>query len=262
MDMASLVEIKKNPRIPDIVPGDTVKVSARIVEGGKERIQVLQGVIIKVRRGGAGASFTVRHVAYGIGVERTFPLYSPLVEKVEVVRHGKVRRAKLYYLRGLSGKAARRKIKRVDRKARKIGEEVLAPEPEEIIEPALERERQRQQPWSRSQFRMSRFWNRNRKPLLRGKRKRRWGSRYQKKCRNRKRSLRQSQLGKRNRYRHQPRRERLFRRNRLGNRSRKSSLRRSRQRHRFWRRNSQRKQSWSMKKTVSKRRKRLNHSQQ
>jgi len=140
MDMASLVEIKKNPKIPDIVPGDTVKVSARIVEGGKERIQVLQGVIIKVRRGGAGASFTVRHVAYGIGVERTFPLYSPLVEKVEVVRHGKVRRAKLYYLRGLSGKAARRKIKRVDRKARKIGEEVLAPEPEEIMEPALEME--------------------------------------------------------------------------------------------------------------------------
>ncbi len=140
MDMASLVEIKKNPKIPDITPGDTVKVSARIVEGGKERIQVFQGVIIKVRRGGTGASFTVRHVAYGIGVERTFPLYSPLVEKVEVVRHGKVRRAKLYYLRGLSGKAARRKIKRVDRKARKIGDEVLAPEPEEIMEPALELE--------------------------------------------------------------------------------------------------------------------------
>jgi large subunit ribosomal protein L19 len=148
MDMASLVEIKKNPKIPDITPGDTVKVSARIVEAGKERIQVFQGVIIKVRRGGASASFTVRHVAYGIGVERTFPLYSPLVEKVEVVRHGKVRRAKLYYLRRLSGKEARRKIKRVDRKARKIEEEVLAPgpeeepqeEPEALMEPAPEPE--------------------------------------------------------------------------------------------------------------------------
>jgi large subunit ribosomal protein L19 len=141
MDVASLVEIKQNPKIPDIVPGDTVKVSAKIVEGGKERIQVFQGVVIKMRRGGAGASFTVRHVAYGIGVERTFPMYSPLVEKVEVVRHGKVRRAKLYYLRGLSGKAARRKIKRVDRKVKKIGEEVMAPEPEEepaeILEPEV-----------------------------------------------------------------------------------------------------------------------------
>jgi large subunit ribosomal protein L19 len=144
MDITSLVEIKKNLKIPDIAPGDTVKVSAKIVEGGKERIQVFQGVVIKLRTGGAGASFTVRHVAYGIGVERTFPLYSPLVEKVEVVRHGKVRRARLYYLRGLSGKAARRKIKRVDRKVKKIGEEVLVPEPEEepeeILEPVLETE--------------------------------------------------------------------------------------------------------------------------
>ena len=135
MDMASLVETKRNPKIPELAPGDTVKVSARIVEGGKERIQVFQGVVIKIRRGGASANFTVRHVAYGIGVERTFPLYSPLVEKVEIIRHGKVRRAKLYYLRGLSGKEARRKIKRVDRKAKEISEELLEPEPEEILEP-------------------------------------------------------------------------------------------------------------------------------
>jgi len=135
MDITSLVETKKNPKIPDIVPGDTVKVSARIVEGGKERIQVFQGVIIKMRRGGISASFTVRHVASGIGVERTFPLYSPLVEKVEIVRHGKVRRAKLYYLRGLSGKEARRKIKRVDRKTKKVSEELLEAEPEEVLEP-------------------------------------------------------------------------------------------------------------------------------
>jgi large subunit ribosomal protein L19 len=135
MNIASLIEIKKNPKIPDIAPGDTVRVSSRIVEGGKERIQVFQGVVIQMRRGGSGANFTVRHVAFGIGVERTFPLYSPLIEKVEVVRHGKVRRAKLYYLRGLSGKKARRKIKRVDRKVKAIAEELLEPEPEEVLGP-------------------------------------------------------------------------------------------------------------------------------
>ena len=112
MDMASLVEVKTNPNIPPLAPGDTVKVSAKIVEGERERIQIYQGVVIRLRRGGAGASFTVRRVASGIGVERTFPLHSPLVEKVEVMRHGKVRRAKLYYLRGLSGKASRIKEKR------------------------------------------------------------------------------------------------------------------------------------------------------
>jgi large subunit ribosomal protein L19 len=137
MDVASLVEFKKNPRIPDIAPGDTVKVSARIVEAGKERVQVFQGVVIKIKRGGTGASFTVRHVAYGIGVERTFPFYSPLVEKVEIVRQGKVRRARLYYLRGLSGKAARRKIKRVERKARQVGEELIETVPEEVMEPEM-----------------------------------------------------------------------------------------------------------------------------
>ncbi|MEE9520287.1 MAG: 50S ribosomal protein L19 [Dehalococcoidales bacterium] len=106
------MEVKPNPNIPTLAPGDTVKVSAKIVEGERERTQQFQGVVIKVRGGGAGANFTVRRVAYGVGVERTFPLYSPLVEKVEVVRHGKVRRAKLYYLRGLSGKKARIKEKK------------------------------------------------------------------------------------------------------------------------------------------------------
>ena len=113
MNVTSLIEVKPNPDIPAFASGDTVKVSAKIVEGEKERTQVFQGVVIKVRRGGAGASFTVRRVAYGIGVERTFPFQSPLVEKVEVVRQGKVRRAKLYYLRGLSAKASRIKEKRV-----------------------------------------------------------------------------------------------------------------------------------------------------
>ncbi len=113
MDIASVVEFEPNPNIPEIAPGDTVKVSAKVVEGERERIQVFQGVVIRIRRGGISANFTVRRVAYGVGVERTFPRYSPLVEKVEVVRYGKVRRAKLYYLRGLSGKAARIKEKKV-----------------------------------------------------------------------------------------------------------------------------------------------------
>ena len=115
MNVASLVEVKPNPNIPTLAPGDTVKVSIKVIEGDKERTQVFQGVIIGVRNSGAGSSFTVRRVAYGVGVERTFPLYSPLVEKVEVVRHGKVRRAKLYYLRGLSAKKARIKEKRTGR---------------------------------------------------------------------------------------------------------------------------------------------------
>ena len=115
MNISSLVDIKPNPNIPELAPGDTVKVSAKIVEGDRERIQVFQGVVIRVRKGAISANFTVRRVAYGVGVERTFPLHSPLVEKVEVVRHGKVRRAKLYYLRELSGKAARIKEKRRDK---------------------------------------------------------------------------------------------------------------------------------------------------
>ncbi len=113
MDMAQLSQTKPNPNIPELASGDTVKVSAKIVEGEKERIQLFQGVVIRVRRNADGGNFTVRRVAYGVGVERTFPLRSPLVAKVEVVRHGKVRRARLYYLRGLSGKAARIKEKRV-----------------------------------------------------------------------------------------------------------------------------------------------------
>jgi large subunit ribosomal protein L19 len=136
MNVATLIEVKKNPKIPDIAPGDTVRVSVRIVEGGKERIQVFQGVILKIKHGGIGANFTVRHVAFGIGVERTFPLNSSLVERVEIVRQGKVRRSRLYYLRGLSGKEARRKIKRVERKVREqVGEELLQAPPEEVIEP-------------------------------------------------------------------------------------------------------------------------------
>jgi large subunit ribosomal protein L19 len=116
MDIGSLITTTEpNPNIPDIAPGDRVRVSARVIEGEKERIQPFEGVVIKVRRG-ASPSFTVRRVTYGIGVERSFPLNSPLVERVKVIRHSKVRRAKLYYLRGLSGKASRLKEKRVEKK--------------------------------------------------------------------------------------------------------------------------------------------------
>ena len=107
MDTSQLVEIKKNPKIPELSPGDTVKVYTKIVEGGKERLQLFQGVVIKLRHGADGGNFTIRRISYGIGVERTFLFASPMVDKVEVVRHGKTRRAKLYYLRGRSGRAAR-----------------------------------------------------------------------------------------------------------------------------------------------------------
>jgi len=91
MNVQTLSEIKPNREMPVLNPGDLVKVSTKIVEGEKERTQVFQGVVLKTKQGGAGPILTVRRVTYGIGVERTFPLYSPRVEKVEVVRHGKTR---------------------------------------------------------------------------------------------------------------------------------------------------------------------------
>ncbi len=94
-------------------PGDTVRVHVKVVEGEKERTQLFEGVVIRKRGEGARASFTVRRISYGVGVERTFPLHSPRIERVERVRHGRVRRSKLYYLRGLAGKAARLREKRV-----------------------------------------------------------------------------------------------------------------------------------------------------
>lgn len=135
MNVASLVEVKPNPSIPRFAPGDTVRVSNKVVEGDKERTQLFQGVVIKVKNSGVGSSFTVRRVTYGVGVERTFPLYSPRVEKVEVARRGKTRRAKLYYLRGLSAKASRIKERRSSQQELE-GEPAeaprLEPEPEPI----------------------------------------------------------------------------------------------------------------------------------
>lgn len=98
--------------LPDFAPGDTVKVHVKIKEGEKERIQVYQGVVISKRKGMTNATFTVRKVSYGVGVERVFPLHSPIIDKIEVVTRGRVRRAKIYYLRNLRGKAARIKERR------------------------------------------------------------------------------------------------------------------------------------------------------
>ena len=98
--------------IPDFRPGDTVKVHVRVVEGTRSRIQVFQGVIIRRQGGGIRETFTVRKVSFGVGVERTFPVHTPVVEKIEILTRGDVRRAKLYYLRDLRGKAAKIKEKR------------------------------------------------------------------------------------------------------------------------------------------------------
>ncbi|PXW92549.1 LSU ribosomal protein L19P [Streptohalobacillus salinus] len=92
---------------PTFKPGDTVKVHVKVVEGTRERIQLFEGVVIKRQNGGISETFTVRKISYGVGVERTFPVHSPRVDKIEVSRRGRVRRAKLYYLRNLRGKAAR-----------------------------------------------------------------------------------------------------------------------------------------------------------
>ena len=99
--------------LPDFIPGDTVKVHVKIREGEKERIQVFQGVVISKRGNLGSATFTVRKVSYGVGVEKVFPLHSPALDKIEVVTRGRVRRAKIYYLRNLRGKAARIKERRL-----------------------------------------------------------------------------------------------------------------------------------------------------
>ena len=106
--------------IPELRPGDTVRVHQRIVEGEKERIQVFEGVVLRIRGGGNRASFTVRKVSFGVGVERIYPLYSPRVERIEVVSTGRVRRSRLYYLRALSGKRARLRAEAVGDRTRTL----------------------------------------------------------------------------------------------------------------------------------------------
>ena len=100
--------------IPDFRAGDTLKVHVKVIEGSRSRVQVFQGVCIKIQGSGIGRTFTVRKVSFGVGVERTFPLHTPVIEKIEVATRGDVRRAKLYYLRSLRGKAAKIKEKRQD----------------------------------------------------------------------------------------------------------------------------------------------------
>ncbi|MEZ5193225.1 MAG: 50S ribosomal protein L19 [Nocardioides sp.] len=105
--ITELGDSAKRDDIPDFRAGDTVKVHVKVVEGNRSRVQVFQGVVIRVQGAGIGRTFTVRKVSFGVGVERTFPLHSPIYESIEVVTRGDVRRAKLYYLRNLRGKAAK-----------------------------------------------------------------------------------------------------------------------------------------------------------
>jgi large subunit ribosomal protein L19 len=111
MDAKSFSNAQENPNVGEFNPGDHVRVSVKVVEGNRERIQVFEGDVIRVRNAGPASTFTVRKISSGIGVERTFLTASPRVEKVEVTRQGKVRRSRLYYLRELRGKAARIKEK-------------------------------------------------------------------------------------------------------------------------------------------------------
>jgi large subunit ribosomal protein L19 len=130
--------------LPQFRPGDTVKVHVRVVEGNRERVQVFQGVVIRRSGGGLRETFTVRKISFGVGVERTFPLHSPSIAKLEVAQHGHVRRAKLYYLRDLRGKKARIKERRIDEsklaamEAMRAEEEALGAAAEEHSMEALE----------------------------------------------------------------------------------------------------------------------------
>lgn len=143
MDISSFSQTKVSSDVLQISPGDTVRVSYRVKEANRDRVQTLTGLVVRIRRGGGGGSFTIRRVAYGVGVEHTFPFASPFLEKVEVVRHAKVRRAKLYYIRRLSAKEARLKERR-EKVAEKLaveegvdtgerGDEVVAEETEEVV---------------------------------------------------------------------------------------------------------------------------------
>jgi large subunit ribosomal protein L19 len=141
MDISAVGKNKINPKLPKLSPGDNVRVSFKIKEANRERVQTFPGLIIKVARHNSGGNFTVRRVTSGVGVEHTFPLASPLLEKIEVVRHGKVRRSKLYYIRRLSTKEARLKERReaiVESTAAAPVVEEVATESPEASSPATE----------------------------------------------------------------------------------------------------------------------------
>jgi large subunit ribosomal protein L19 len=116
LEKEQMATVAEKRVLPDFAPGDTVRVNVRVVEGTRTRVQAYEGVCIARSGAGLNESFTVRKISYGEGVERVFPVYTPLIESVDVVRRGKVRRAKLYYLRGLTGKAARITEKKQDKK--------------------------------------------------------------------------------------------------------------------------------------------------
>lgn len=122
--------------IPTFRAGDELKVHVRVIEGSKSRIQVFQGIVIRRQGNGARETFTIRKVSYGVGVERTFPVHTPVIEKIEVVRRGDVRRAKLYYLRDLRGKAAKIREKRSDVEASTNKSSVAAAEVVDVVEQA------------------------------------------------------------------------------------------------------------------------------
>ena len=122
IEQEHMAELTAEKSVPDFQPGDTVKVNVKVIEGSRERLQAFEGVCIARAGGGLNENFTVRKISYGEGVERVFPIYSPLVDSIELLRRGRVRRAKLYYLRGLTGKAARiaekrNKVSKADSKA-------------------------------------------------------------------------------------------------------------------------------------------------
>jgi len=130
--------------IPEFRPGDTVKVHVRVVEGTRERVQVFQGVVIRRQNGGLRETFTVRKISFGVGVERTFPVHSPSIAKLEIVSRGRVRRAKLYYLRELRGKKARIKERRLDDaklaalEAASLAADDVGAEPDELVDDGVE----------------------------------------------------------------------------------------------------------------------------
>jgi large subunit ribosomal protein L19 len=139
MNMEAL-KVKPNPKLPRISPGDSVKVSFRVKEAGRERTQIFTGLVVRTKRTASGGNFTIRKVANGVGVEHTFPFASPLLEKINVTRHGKVRRAKLYYIRRLSAKESRLKERREKIWEGAVAEAVPVVEEPQIVEDSQETE--------------------------------------------------------------------------------------------------------------------------
>lgn len=136
MDIRSLSQFKTKPNVPQVSAGDMVRVSFKVKEANRERLQTFPGLVIRVRKGSGGGNFTIRRVAHAVGVEHTFPFVSPLLDKVEVVRHGKVRRVKLYYMRRLSAREARLKERRERMMEKIAAEEVVEVGEAEIAEAA------------------------------------------------------------------------------------------------------------------------------